>query len=716
MQRVIKAEPTTTSLAEAIAAHDKKVAESRVEIWLGAEPTFTDRFSAAAEWRTAALGTDKEERARRFIRQLAATSPGCAVLRTLGRQYPGESTPRWNFGVYSRRDNQPVWPGPPDPIVRTLPAAKQQLSELRAALRTELQSAGLHVSIEVPNLAWGTRLLFAQDAELLRYNWNREMEISRPPVQSQPIPEDGQRDVLAERGIYLVAIGFCDSRFVEDQNCVQVELPEFADVDQWLLFSEVLGRAVNKVGLSNLVLSGYPPPVNDQVAWTTVTPDPGVLEVNMAPCPTVTEFHTEQQRLHAAAESVGLSAFQLFFNGEVVDSGGGQHLTFGGRSSQSSPFFVEPRLLPRLISYLNRHPSLSYWFAVRSVGSCSQQPRPDEVSAESLDGLSVNLDRLNQRPAADPESLWRSLSPFLCDRFGNTHRCEINVEKLWNPYVPGRGCLGLAELRAFRMTRTADDAAAVAALMRTLIAWLAKSDASTEIIDWGSRLHDRFSLPFYLLRDLRQVLAETRTAGFGLDDILTQRVLDDSQLVIGECDLNGTRLSVRQAIDFWPVVGDPSAHDQTSRIMDSSTSRVEVSLELPESTTDEETSWELMMYGHSVPWVRESEAGRTVLLRGVRYKTFHPLIPISPMVEVLDPLEFHLSSPRGGQSWRVQLFNWRPDRTAYAGLPKDFEDARVRRNERLVVERVESVPVATPIQSSALTKCCVDLRRIERSH
>ncbi|MCB9939363.1 MAG: transglutaminase family protein [Planctomycetaceae bacterium] len=708
-------ERTANEIEEAIAAHDRQVTKSGVEIWIGAEPTFTDRFSTAAEWRTAALGSDKEERARRFIRELAATSPGCVVLRTVGRQYPGESKPRWNFGIYSRRDGQPVWQGPPDPIVRPAPTNEQQLEQLRATLAAELQAGGLYTRIDLPDQAWGVRLLFADSEKRLQHDWQSDTDVRRARLQSQPIPDKGQRDALADRGVYLVAIGLCDDDFADDQNHVQVELPEFAGVEQWLRFIETLGRAANVVGIGALVLTGYSPPVNERVAWTTATPDPGVLEINMAPCPTLTGFYAEQRRLHAAAESVGLSAFQLFFNGEVVDSGGGQHLTFGGLSPETSPFFVEPRLLPRLISYLNRHPSLSYWFAVRSVGSCSQQPRPDEVSAESLDGLSVNLDRLFQRPAVDPEVLWRSLSPFLCDRFGNTHRCEINVEKLWNPYVAGRGCLGLAELRAFRMMRSSDDAAAVAALMRTLVAWLAQSDTPTSMIQWGTRLHDRFSLPFYLLRDLREVLSEIQDAGFGVEDVLAQRVLDDSQLVLGECDLNGARLVVRQAIDFWPVVGDPSAANQTSRIMDSSTSRIEIALELPASTSADESQWELTMLGHMVPWVREKEADRTVLLRGVRYKTFHPLIPISPMVEVLDPLEFCLSSPGKEQAWRVRLFNWQPDRRAYDGLPKDFEDARQRRSERLVVERIESAPTTTVIQSSALTECCVDLRRIERS-
>lgn len=705
-------ESEAISIEEAIAAHDRKVADLGVEIWLGAEPTFTDRASTAAEWRTAALGSDKEERARQFVRQLAATAPGCVVLRTVGRQYPGESKPRWNFGLYSRRDGQPVWDGPPDPLVQPSLATGLPLVELRAALVAELRSAGLHACVDLPEMGWGVRFLFAQNAELLERDWSGEAEIGRPPIHTQPIPDDGPKDGLASRGVFLVAIGSCDSPFVDDQGSVQIELPEFADVDQWLLFLALLGRAVNKVGLGALVLSGYSPPVNDRVAWTTVTPDPGVLEVNMAPCPTVEEFYVEQRRLHSAASGVGLSAFQLFFNGDVVDSGGGQHLTFGGRSAEASPFFVEPRLLPRLIAYLNRHPSLSYWFAVRSIGSCSQQPRPDEVSAESVDGLSVALDRLHQRPAEDPESLWRSLAPFLCDRFGNTHRCEINVEKLWNPYVPDRGCLGLTELRAFRMTQSPEDAAAVAALTRTLVAWLANSDTSTELTDWGSRLHDRFALPFYLRRDLREVIDEMRAAGFGLDDALAQRVTNDSHLVIGECELHNARLVVRQATDFWPVVGDPTAPHQTSRIMDSSTSRIEIALELPATSTADEAQWQLSMLGHTVPWVIESLEGSTVLLRGVRYKTFHPLITISPMVEVLDPLEFHLALPGKEGAWQIRLFNWRPDRTAYSGLPSDFEDARLRRSERLVVERVDSAPAATPIQPSALTQCCVDLRRV----
>ncbi|NQV28634.1 MAG: transglutaminase family protein [Rhodopirellula sp.] len=103
-------------------------------------------------------------------------------------------------------------------------------------------------------------------------------------------------------------------------GCVQVELPEFAQVDQWLRFLQVLERAAITVGLNDLVLTGFQPPVDDSVAWTTVTPDPGVLEINMAPCMTVSSFLNEQRRMHAAASAVGLAAFRLLFTGDVLDS------------------------------------------------------------------------------------------------------------------------------------------------------------------------------------------------------------------------------------------------------------------------------------------------------------------------------------------------------------------------------------------------------------
>ncbi len=701
---------------DALLAHDQLVAHTGIDLWLGAEPTFADRFSSDLQWQTTALGIEKEEKARQFVRQIAAETPGCVILRTLGRQYPGESKPRWNIGIYSRRDGAPIWSGPTDPIVGLREPASEHLPDtvriLRSQLASELQDSGFHIHTELPTNSWGLRLLFALDPKHLQFDWTSDPQVTRPPIQSQPVPLTGTVDELAARGVFLVAIGSAVSQFVEDRHAIQLELPDFGRTDVWQKFLDALSRASARTSLKSLVLTGFPPPVDDEVAWTTVTPDPGVIEVNMAPCPNVSTFYAAQQQLHRAAKAIGLSSFKLLFNGEMVDSGGGQHLTFGGPAPETSPFFKCPHLLPRLVAYLNRHPVLSYWFAVRSVGSCGQQPRADEVSPESLDGLAVALDRLFHAESTTSYDLWHSLAQFLCDRFGNTHRCEVNVEKLWNSNSPARGCLGLVELRAFRMMRSAEHAAAVAVLMRTLIAWLSIRREAIDLIEWGSQLHDRFALPYYLLRDLDAVISDLKGDGFGLDETIVSQLADDSHVEIGTSDLGSARLTLRQGIEFWPVVGNPDGTERSFRMMDSSTLRVEIMLELSDADSQDAANWRLSFHGLEVPWVIENETSRTVLLRGVRYKAFYPQTTVSPLVEVIDPLEFCVTHTTDHRSWRIQLFNWQPDAMPYDGLPGDFEVALQRRKERLRVSEIDELPAAKLIHPSAVSKYCVDLRRI----
>jgi len=45
---------------DAVRVHDASIARLGVSIWVGGEPTFTDRFSLDPQWTSAALGADKE--------------------------------------------------------------------------------------------------------------------------------------------------------------------------------------------------------------------------------------------------------------------------------------------------------------------------------------------------------------------------------------------------------------------------------------------------------------------------------------------------------------------------------------------------------------------------------------------------------------------------------------------------------------------------------
>jgi uncharacterized protein (DUF2126 family) len=100
--------------------HDAQVAELGLPIWVGSEPTFTDREAQTPAWLHAALGDDKELRARALLGTLSRLMPGALVLRSIGRLYPGEKLPRWNLGLLRRRDGEPLWNGPPDPLLGRL--------------------------------------------------------------------------------------------------------------------------------------------------------------------------------------------------------------------------------------------------------------------------------------------------------------------------------------------------------------------------------------------------------------------------------------------------------------------------------------------------------------------------------------------------------------------------------------------------------------------
>ncbi|HEY0252332.1 MAG TPA: transglutaminase family protein, partial [Kofleriaceae bacterium] len=332
-----------------------------------------------------------------------------------------------------------------------------------------------------------------------------------------------------------------------------------------------------------------PPPAElGEERWLSVTPDPGVVEVNMAPCATTAAFYAQAEGVWEAAREVGLAPMRPRFNGDLADSGGGGQITIGGARPEISPFVRYPSLLPSLIRYLNNHPSLSYWFANECVGAASQGPRPDEGTRERYDELEITLrflEALADRGELAPEQLWHALGPLLVDGAGNSHRAEINVEKLWNPHVaihgPRHGKMGVVELRAIRMPERPSMFAALAALLRSIVARLVVDDYREPLIDWHDDLHDRFALPAALQRDLRFVLGDLDAHGLGLAAQIRGE-LETWRSAGITCRLGDAVLSLRPALEFWPLVGDVASQElSTSRVVDASTQRWELAFEGP---------------------------------------------------------------------------------------------------------------------------------------
>jgi uncharacterized protein (DUF2126 family) len=524
-------------------AQDEALARAGLAVWIGAEPTFTDRRSQEPPWLSQAEGGDKEERAESLLRALAARLAASArLVRAEGRRFPGEERPRFCLGALY----VPAEPG----------AAPRGLDD---------------------------RGLAGAPA---------------PP----PAPGPGER-------------------------------------------------------------------------WLTVTPDPGVVEVNLAPAPDLVTFARHAVAAYAAAGEVGLSPLRWRWNGVEADSGGGGQLTFGGPTPEASPFFRRPHLLPSLVRYLNHHPSLSYAFAPDCVGSAGQGPRPDEGVRELFEELGVALDRLALGARPGPQELWSTLAPLLVDASGNSHRAEVNVEKLWNPGLGGRGRMGVVELRALRMPPTPERLAAVAALFRAVVARLAAEPYEDPLVDWGPELHDRLSLPFHLEQDLREVLGDLEARGWAPGPRLRALVAARPEPV-ARVELGGAALEVRAALDFWPLVGDVASQERAaSRTVDSSSERFELRIVSPGTPPGR-----LAAQGVEVPLEAAGGAG---WIGAVRHRAFAPRPGLHPGLGPHDPLVVEWE--RRGEAVRVELHGWVPGGGSYPGLPASGAEAERRRRERVVV-------------------------------
>ena len=419
---------------------------------------------------------------------------------------------------------------------------------------------------------------------------------------------------------------------------------------------------------------------DDRDHYLTVTPDPGVVEVNMAPCADTRSFLRQSERVWTAARDAGLSPLRHRWNGDIADSGGGGQLTLGGSRPETSPFVRYAHVLPALVRYLNNHPSLSYWFAGECVGSASQGPRPDEGVAERWDELGVTLgwlEKLADRGELPPEQLHHALAPLLVDSSGNSHRAELNVEKLWNPHLtthgPRHGRMGVVELRAIRMPERPAMLAALAALFRSIVARLVVSHYRAPLVDWHDELHDRFALPSALQRDLRIVLGDLDDHGLGVPAQL-RRELEAWRPHGISCRLAEATLELRPALEFWPLVVDTASQERSgARIVDASTTRWEIAID--------GAGPERIAVGGK--WAHLRLIGDGVRALGVRRRVYQPAPGLHPGMPVTDPLRVEWEHE--GRAQTIELWAWRPSGGPYAQLPRDDHEALERRSERIHV-------------------------------
>jgi uncharacterized protein (DUF2126 family) len=711
--------------ARIIKGQDELISAMGVDVWVGMEPTFTRRLVETPEWLSEALGPEKLQYAYTLLEEIYHRQPGGIVLHTLGRQYGGEELPRWSIGYYQARNNKPLWNEPRDPCLatvpgNTLPAKPADIAAFWQTLNDKLAPPLWNSKAFTVDKGLRYRLLFRRDGTEPEVDFHNKPLLSRSSIHESRTPLNGLTDELAAHGDLLL----CLDSGTADETChtnasVVIELPEVPDVTTFMQLLQCIAQAAKQTGIETLALQGFPPPVDTSVAWTTITPDPAVIEINQAPAYNATNFLAQCELYYGAAQAAGLHPCRLHYNGEVSDSGGGGQFTLGGPEPLQSPFFRFPHLLPRVVRYFNAHPALSYWFAFASIGSSSQSPRADENVQDSFRELSVALEKLESIEQPEPEFIWRSLSPFLVDLSGNPHRSELNIEKLWNPFLPVRGCLGLVEFRSFRMARSPQSATAIAVLLRSIVAMLCHEDKSPQLIDHGTRLHDKYALPFYLHKDLENVLQDLHDAGLPVHEYLKTILFHEPIRFIGRTEFHGCTIELNHALEFWPLIGDATSQRRGgSRLVDASTKRLQVTISMknrhasqPGADTDD---WELWLDGYRVPLHQTRDRNGAVLITGLRYRNFMPNIGLHPGIESRDSITLILANRDLHEALQITYYEWHPQNLPYPGLPEDTDDAARRRHQRFTTSIIPFQAIDQPKYppDSAITDYCLDLRRL----
>lgn len=769
---------------------DQDLQDRDVRMTMGGEPTFVaiDNMDAP-EWNTAADGLQKRKLAYELAFRLRDRFALGGLLHFgQGKWYPGEPFPRWQYGLFWRKDGWPLWNNPAltakegqteyaykeagifmielskflavdeknitpayeDPIYWMLEEGRVPINldpldvnlkdpiERRTLAQHLEQGLNTPVGFVLPlhwnywNSSWMSCEWQFRRNHLFLIPGNSPIGL-RMPLESLPFVAKNKRLQHVERSLFeeLKALDKFedqvqarygtvstpempvensktpdtvndkkskDKKKVEEvddktplfdvnvirtalsvevrQGTLYLFLPPVHYLEHYVDLVASIEATAAKLNMP-VRIEGYEPPKDYRLERLVVSPDPGVIEVNIHPASTWQQLVDNTTALYEEAFYARLGTEKFMVDGRHTGTGGGNHITIGGATPFDSPLLRRPDLLRSLITYWQHHPCLSYLFSGSFIGPTSQAPRIDEARNERLYEMEIAFDQVPEPSGFIPYWLVdRIFRHLLTDMTGNTHRSEFCIDKLYSP-DSSSGRLGILEFRGFDMPPHKHMSLVQQLLIRGLVSMFWRNPYKKKLVRWDTELHDKFLLPHFSYLDMKDVVQDLNDFGYDFKMSWFEPFFEFRYPTFGRMQLNsGVELEIRFGIEPWNVLGEEMSSTGTARFVDSSLERVQVRV-----TGFVESRFVLTCNGCRVPLRSTGTKGEFVA--GIRFRAWNPPSALHPTIGVDAPLVFDIVDSWNGRSvGGCTYFVSHPGGLSYESYPINSYEAESRRISR----------------------------------